>query len=62
MHKHKAASNPSVRGKGADFSSCTVFRSYMEGSLIVDDQEPVNGTSVVGSRGLNIQGSILVGE
>lgn len=34
----------------------------MEGSLIVDDQEPVNGTSVVGSRGLNIQGSILIGE
>lgn len=33
----------------------------MDGSLKVDNQEPVNGTSVLGSRGLNIKGSIFVG-
>ncbi|PFX26969.1 basement membrane-specific heparan sulfate proteoglycan core protein-like isoform X2 [Stylophora pistillata] len=38
-----------------------VFRRYMDGSLKVDNQEPVNGTSVLGSRGLNIKGSIFVG-
>ncbi|XP_078373536.1 basement membrane-specific heparan sulfate proteoglycan core protein-like [Oculina patagonica] len=38
-----------------------VFRSYKEGSLKVDDEEPVNGTSAEGSSGLNIQGSIFIG-
>lgn len=28
----------------------------------MDDSEPVNGTSVEGSLGLNIKGPILIGE
>ena len=37
-------------------------RSYRQGSLKVDDSEPVNGTSAEGSLGLNIKGPILIGE
>jgi len=38
-----------------------VFRSFKEGSLKVDDTEPVNGTSADGSLGLNVKGPILIG-
>jgi len=38
-----------------------VFRSYRQGSLKVDNSDPVNGTSAEGSLGLNIKGSILIG-
>ncbi|KAJ7379699.1 Basement membrane-specific heparan sulfate proteoglycan core protein [Desmophyllum pertusum] len=41
--------------------SIEVFRSYKEGSLKVDNEEPVNGTSAEGSSGLNIQGPIFIG-
>lgn len=42
--------------------SLPIIRSYKEGSLKVDDEEPVNGTSAEGSSGLNIQGSIFIGD
>lgn len=42
--------------------SLPIIRSYKEGSLKVDDEEPVNGTSAEGSSGLNIQGSIFIGN
>lgn len=40
----------------------SISRSYSQGSLKVDNSDPVNGTSAEGSLGLNIKGSILIGE